>query len=153
VLPRTPRVLERYPKNGKLLKCYGRFLEDIRNDFKGASKTYTEAMRLGGSGNGIMSMDFDFASQAGKPDMLLGMDVNEDAIVIINAEGQIMLVSQGVTPLFGYAKAELEGQNVSMLMPPPFSQRHPSYLQHYKDTGEVKILDMVKEVVALDKVW
>ena len=100
-----------------------------------------------------MSMDFDFASQAGKPDMLLGMDVNEDAIVIINAEGQIMLVSQGVTPLFGYAKAELEGQNVSMLMPPPFSQRHPSYLQHYKDTGEVKILDMVKEVVALDKVW
>ena len=40
-----------------------------------------------------MSMDFDFASQPGKPDMLLGMDVNEDAIVIINAEGLILLVS------------------------------------------------------------
>ena len=39
-----------------------------------------------------------------------------------------------------------------MLMPPPFSQRHASYLQHYKDTGEVKILDSVKEVVALSKV-
>lgn len=39
-------------------------------------------------------MDFDFASQPGKPDMLLGMDVNEDAIVIINAEGLILLVSQ-----------------------------------------------------------
>ena len=39
-------------------------------------------------------MDFDFASQPGKPDMLLGMDVNEDAIVMINAEGQIMMVSQ-----------------------------------------------------------
>lgn len=39
------RVLERYPKNGKLLKCYGRFLEDVRNDFKGASRTYVEAIR------------------------------------------------------------------------------------------------------------
>ena len=74
---------------------------------------------------------------------------NEDAIVIINAEGSIMMVSQGVTPLFGYTKAELEGQNVSMLMPPPFSQRHNGYLQHYKETGDVNILDQVKEVVAL----
>jgi hypothetical protein len=48
----------------------------------------------GGTSNGILSMDFDFASQPGKPDMLLSMDVNEDAIVIINAVGQIMLVSQ-----------------------------------------------------------
>ena len=48
----------------------------------------------GGSGNGILSMDFDFASQPGKPDMLLGMDVNEDAIVMCNHEGQIMMVSQ-----------------------------------------------------------
>ena len=76
---------------------------------------------------------------------------NEDAIVIINAEGSIMMVSQGVTPLFGYTKAELEGQNVSMLMPPPFSQRHNGYLQHYKETGDVNILDQVKEVVALHK--
>ena len=48
----------------------------------------------GGAGGGIMSMDFDFASQPGKPEMLLGMDVNEDAIMIINMEGHIMLVSQ-----------------------------------------------------------
>ena len=41
----VPRVLERYPKNGKLLKCYGRFLEDCRNDFKAASRTYVEATR------------------------------------------------------------------------------------------------------------
>ena len=39
----------------------------------------------GGAGNGLMSMDFDFASQPGKPEMLLSMDINEDAIVIINA--------------------------------------------------------------------
>jgi hypothetical protein len=46
----------------------------------------------------------------------------------------------------------LEGQNVSMLMPPPFSQRHAGYLQRYKDTGEARILDSMKEVVGLSKV-
>lgn len=145
------KVLERYPKNGKLLKCYGRFQEDVRNDFKSAARNYAEATKQGGSGNGILSMDFDFASQPGKPEMLLSIDVNEDALAIINAEGTIMVVSQGVTDLFGYNKAELENQNIALLMPPPFSQRHASYLQRYKEGGEPRILDMVKEVVALHK--
>lgn len=145
------RVLERYPKNGKLLKCYGRFLEDVRNDFKHAARTYADATKQGGSGNGILSMDFDFASQPGKPEMLLSLDLNEDAVIVINAEGQIMVSSQGMTTLFGYSKAELENQNVMMLMPPPFSQRHASYLQRYKDGGAPRILDSVKEVVAINK--
>ncbi len=40
-----PRVLESYPKNGKVLKLFGRFQEDVRNDFKAAARLYTEAMR------------------------------------------------------------------------------------------------------------
>ncbi len=121
------------------------------DDFKGAARTYAEAVRQGGAGSGIMSMDFDFASQPGRPEMLMSMDVNEDAIVIVNAEGQILLISQGITPLFGYEKAELEGQNISMLMPQPFSGRHNSYLQHYKETQEARILERVNELVGLSK--
>lgn len=71
------RVVERYPTNGKLLKCYGTFLEDVKNDFKGATRVYAESMRHGGAGAGAgnLAMDFDFASQPGKPDMLLSLDV------------------------------------------------------------------------------
>lgn len=145
------KVVERYPKNGKLLRVYGSFLEDVKSDFKSAVRIYAQAVRQGGTSNALMSMDFDFASQPGKPDMLLSMDINEDAIVLINADGMIMMVSSGITPLFGYNKAELESQNVAMLMPPPFNQRHMGYLQHYKETGEAVILDTVKEVVALHK--
>jgi Tfp pilus assembly protein PilF len=36
-------VLERYPRNAKLLRSYGRFLENVRNDPWGASKYYAEA--------------------------------------------------------------------------------------------------------------
>jgi len=57
-----------------------------------------------------------------------------------------------MTTMFGYSKIELEKANVSMLMPQPFSQRHPSYLQRYTSTGEPHILDKVQEVVALHKV-
>lgn len=117
-----------------------------------ALQIYAEASRMGTSGGSILSMDFDFASQPGKPEMLLSMDVNDDCVVIINSEGLIMVVSAGASPLFGYDKTELEGQNVSMLMPQPFSGRHNSYLQHYKDfPDQPRILDSVKEVVALHK--
>ena len=50
------RVLERYPSNGKLLRCYGKFLEDVRNDPVAASRAYTEAARNGGA-DGLLSLD------------------------------------------------------------------------------------------------
>jgi len=59
---------------------------------------------------------------------------------------------QGTTAMFGYTKIELENANVAMLMPQPFSQRHPSYLSRFTSTMEPHILDKVQEVVALHKV-
>lgn len=38
--------------------------------------------------------------------------------------------------LFGYEAGALEKQNVAMLMPPPFSQQHDSYLQAYMNYGK-----------------
>jgi hypothetical protein len=75
------------------MKRYGRFLEDIKNDFKNASRAYVECAKLGGTTNGIQTLSFDFASQAGMPEMLVGMDINEDAVCIINMAGIIMMIS------------------------------------------------------------
>ena len=41
------KVMERYPNNGKVLKCYGKFLEEVKNDISGASKYYAEGNRIG----------------------------------------------------------------------------------------------------------
>ena len=59
---------------------------------------------------------------------------------------------QGVTGLFGHTKNEMEGNNITMLMPQPFCQRHASYLQRYTSTMSPHILDRLREVVALHKV-
>jgi hypothetical protein len=37
--------------------------------------------------------------------------------------------------MLGYAKGELEGKNVSCLMPQPFAGRHNGYLRNYTNTG------------------
>ncbi|GLC57759.1 hypothetical protein PLESTB_001261700 [Pleodorina starrii] len=140
------RVLERYPNNGKLLRCYGKFLEEVRNDPLAASRAYTEAARNGG-GDGLLSLDLQ-AAGADKPEFLTSMDLHEDACVVINAEGTILMC---VTTLLGYPKTELEGANVSIIMPQPFSGRHPAYMTRYVQGGEPHILDTVRDVVALHK--
>ena len=54
--------------------------------------------------------------------------------------------------MFAFSKGELDGKNVSILMPQPFSGRHNSYLQNYLNTEEPRILNKLQRVVALDKV-
>ncbi|KAG2497902.1 hypothetical protein HYH03_004167 [Edaphochlamys debaryana] len=147
------RVLERYPNNGKLLRCYGHFLEDIRHDPIAASKAYAEAARHGG-GDSIMSLDLSSIQARGaanKPDFLTSMSMEDDAVIVANAEGQIMMTSQAAQHVFGFTKQELEGANVSMLMPQPFSQRHNAYIGHYVQGGQPRMLDSVREVVGMHK--
>ncbi|GIL88290.1 hypothetical protein Vretifemale_16221 [Volvox reticuliferus] len=79
------------------------------------------------------------------------MSMMDDAVVVIDAEGTIMMVSQAVQKTFGYTKTDLEGANVSVLMPQPFSQRHAGYIERYASTGEAHVLDHVRDVVALHK--
>jgi len=49
------KMMERYPNNGKVLKCYGKFLEEVKNDISGATKYYAEGNRIG-STDAIMNM-------------------------------------------------------------------------------------------------
>lgn len=54
--------------------------------------------------------------------------------------------------IFGYARGELEDKNVSILMPQPFSSKHDGFLHNYLATGQAKILNSMRDVVALKKV-
>lgn len=87
------RVRERYPTNPKLLTCYGRFLEDVRNDPWAANRLYVEASRY--SDNDAMNVDLALNPDA--PAFLQSMDMNEDAVIIINGEGVIMMVNNQVS--------------------------------------------------------
>ena len=55
-----------------------------------------------------------------------------DAIVVVDAEGEIMLVNARTEKLFGYAREELLGESVEMLVPDRFRDRHIDHRSGYR---------------------
>jgi two-component system, LuxR family, sensor kinase FixL len=72
-----------------------------------------------------------------------------DAMVVINEVGLITSFSAAAERLFGYGEAEVLGRNVSMLMPSPDRERHDSYLDRYRATGERRIIGIGRIVTGL----
>lgn len=69
-----------------------------------------------------------------------------DGIITMNERGIIATCNAAAERLFGYAAAELVGQNVRILMPSPYREAHDGYLARYLRTGEPHIIGSGREV-------
>lgn len=63
-----------------------------------------------------------------------------EAIVVADAQGQIVQCNLATTEVFGYQPSELLGQNVSVFMPQSERGMHATYLQTYQDTGRKNLI-------------
>jgi PAS domain S-box-containing protein len=59
-----------------------------------------------------------------------------DAIITIDGTGTIVFVNQATEKVFGYAAAELLGQDLTMLMPEYLRRLHSAGLARYQETGK-----------------
>lgn len=68
-----------------------------------------------------------------------------DAILTINERGIIEYVNPAVLRMFGYAREELIGQNVRILMPEPHQSAHDGYINRHLETGVKKIIGIGRD--------
>src|SRR5437879_2021717 len=66
-------------------------------------------------------------------------DTASDAIITIDEESTMLFVNRAAEKIFGYSRAELVGQSLTMLMPDYLRHVHRAGLQRYLATGETHI--------------
>jgi PAS domain S-box-containing protein len=74
-----------------------------------------------------------------------------DAMVIVNQQANIVLVNAQAVKLFGYAREELLGQAVEVLIPEPFRSRHPAQRDGYIADPHVRGMGVGLELYAQRK--
>jgi PAS domain S-box-containing protein len=79
------------------------------------------------------------------------VDTVVDGVIMIDAQGIVQTFNPACEKLFGYRAVEVIGQNVRMLMPPPYRDEHDRYLENYHRTGERKIIGIGREVTGQRK--
>jgi PAS domain S-box-containing protein len=69
-----------------------------------------------------------------------------DGVITINEQGMITSFNPAAEQIFGYSLDEVNGKNVSLLMPAPYRSQHKNYINNYKSTGIAKIIGIGREV-------
>ena len=75
------------------------------------------------------------------------LDTVPDAMVVIDEAGLIHEFSPTAERMFGWSADEVNGRNVSVLMPDPYRTAHDGYLERYYRTGERRIIGKGRIVV------
>jgi two-component system sensor kinase FixL len=78
-------------------------------------------------------------------------DTSLDAIIVIDEQGIMQSFNKSAERTFGYSAGEALGQNVKMLMPPYFAERHDGFLAQYRETGEKRIIGIGRIVTGQRK--
>lgn len=69
-----------------------------------------------------------------------------DAMVVTDEHGRITSFSAAAEKMFGYARSEVLGHNVSILMAMPHRGVHDGYMKRYLATGEKRIIGIGRVV-------
>ena len=79
------------------------------------------------------------------------LDTACDAIISIDQRGNIIDINPATETMFGYTQRELLYENISLLMPDPWSYEHDGYIRRNLETGDSQVIGSGRELVAKRK--
>ncbi|MDQ6958935.1 MAG: PAS domain S-box protein [Mariprofundaceae bacterium] len=79
------------------------------------------------------------------------VDHAADGIITIDTEGTIKSFNPASERMFGYKARKVVGQNITMLIPEQYRERHLAGLQRYCETGDGRMIGTPTEVHGLRK--
>jgi len=68
------------------------------------------------------------------------LDTATDAIVTINEDHAIVGYNRGAETIFGYTREEALGQDLSIIIPPPYKHEHRGYVRRYIATRNAHLI-------------
>lgn len=75
----------------------------------------------------------------------------EDSIVTIDQRGKMQTANPATERIFGYAKTEMIGQSINMLMPGDYANHHDEHIEAHVATGVTKAIGITREMIGLRK--
>jgi len=79
------------------------------------------------------------------------VDTAVEGIITIDHRGIMISFNRAAADIFGYTPAQVLGQNISMLMPPPYRQEHNGSIEQYLRTGQSQANGAGMEITAQRK--
>ncbi len=81
----------------------------------------------------------------------LAVEASPSGMIMTDHTGTIVMVNSATEALFGYARSELIGQSVHILIPHVQRAQHPQLLQHYVDNPGARPMGHGRDLKGLRK--